>query len=127
MLESLVHLIDTDVGDNYASHEGGGLFVVDNSNMIVEQQSSVFGNIAGEAGGGVYLLRCTGDVSDSTITGNVTEFRGGGIQRWERCHTEHQLLRHPDQHHEFLQSRRLRRRRILQRLWTSQRTSGDNY
>ncbi len=79
MLESAVHLINSDVGDNYATHQGGGLFVVDNSSMMIEQQSSVFGNIAGEAGGGIYLLRCTGDVVDSTITGNATERRGGGI------------------------------------------------
>ncbi len=80
MLESVVHLVDSDVGDNFASHDGGGMFVVDNSNMIVEQSSSIFGNIAGEAGGGVYLRNgVVADVMVSTISDNATELRGGGL------------------------------------------------
>ncbi len=87
MLQSTTLLRNSIVGDNYSSHEGGGLFLVDDSTLRTEYDSSlpnptvsqVFGNIAGEAGGGIYLLRSVGDLQDTTITGNLTELRGGGI------------------------------------------------
>ncbi len=77
--DSAVHLFDSDVGDNYATSEGGGLFVTDNSILNSSQQSNVFANTSGEAGGGIYLRNSLSNISDTTITGNITELRGGGL------------------------------------------------
>ncbi len=90
MLDSVVHLINSEVIDNYATTEGGGLFVLDNSTLIAEYQFRPYvlppqappliaGNIAGEAGGGIYLLRSVADIRQTRIRENLTEFRGGGI------------------------------------------------
>ncbi|HEY6565268.1 MAG TPA: hypothetical protein VIY86_12270, partial [Pirellulaceae bacterium] len=79
MLESSLHLIDSVVTDNFAEHNGGGVFVLDNSTARLELNSMVSSNVSGQAGGGLHLQRSMVQILDSFVAGNTTDLRGGGI------------------------------------------------
>jgi len=72
-----LRLTDCVVSGNVAGGAGGGIYL--RSGALVVSKTTISGNTAGYCGGGLYLQSAEATLSDSTVARNVADNNGGGI------------------------------------------------
>ena len=71
------------IGNTSSLGLGGGFFNDVTSEQLTIVNTTISGNSAGAAGGGIAYFGGTAEISDSLISGNIAGGDGGGIFNWE--------------------------------------------
>lgn len=70
----------TIVKNNFASEDGGGIYVDTMSGVTVQSSTSIIGNVAKESGGGIYASKGSAmNITDTTISLNSAGSNGGAV------------------------------------------------
>ena len=81
-----VTLTDCLVSDNTATLDGGGLHAFNNGGFDLDRVT-VAANIAGREGGGVFVFNAPNSILNSTISDNHAGTEGGGVRLWQGTDT----------------------------------------
>ncbi|MFC1602865.1 right-handed parallel beta-helix repeat-containing protein [Pseudomonadota bacterium] len=76
-------ITDSNIQYNSSSSEGGGLYIMANTNATIIDNTTILNNSSNDEGGGIYLNSTDVDVDDSEIEYNSAGATGGaGVYLW---------------------------------------------
>ena len=73
---------------NNAAHDGGGISIINNANVVIIN-SIIRNNYASDDGGGIFIrFNANAQIYNSVITNNIAQYAGGGIHQGSESGSE---------------------------------------